>query len=160
MKIKFNNEEIELVKGYLTNGEVNYIVKSVVEIYNQSSDIEGYSYSPLSMMANFYNLLFSVCIKDYNIDNDEDFNKYYNKGIQQALLSKVINAQEAYDLLIETTKNFNSFGYIIENIINAIINKLPDLDNLNNLADKLPDEWKNVFNQYNSIVGKTNEEDE
>ena len=80
MEITVKGNKITLKKDYLTNGEVNYIVGEVLKIYNQEGDIDGYSYSPLAMITNFYALLFSICIDGYDIDNIEDYNKYYNIG--------------------------------------------------------------------------------
>ena len=72
MEITVKNEKIKLKKDYLTNGEVNYIVGEVLKIYDNSGDIEGYDYSPSTMITNFYALLFGFCIEGYNIDSDED----------------------------------------------------------------------------------------
>ena len=85
MEITVKDNKIALKKDYLTNGEVNYIVSEVLKIYNDSGDIEGYDYNPLTMVTNFYALLFGFCIEGYDIDSDEDYNKYYNIGTHNEL---------------------------------------------------------------------------
>ena len=51
MEITVKGNKITLKKNYLTNGEVNYIVGEVLKIYDNSGDIEGYDYSPLTMIT-------------------------------------------------------------------------------------------------------------
>ena len=130
MEITVKNEKIKLKQDYLTNGEVNYIVGEVLKIYNQEGDIDGYSYSPLAMITNFYALLFSICIDGYDIDNIEDYNKYYNIGTHYELLRIVTNADEAYHLMMSLSKQMIS----VENIIDKNLNKLVDT-----ITEKIPD---------------------
>ena len=116
MEITVKGNKITLKKDYLTNGEVNYIVGEVLKIYDNSGDIEGYDYSPLTMITNFYALLFGFCIEGYNIDSDEDYNKYYNIGTHYELLRIVTNADEAYHLMMSLSKQIIS----VENIVDKI----------------------------------------
>ena len=164
MEITVKNEKIKLKKDYLTNGEVNYIVGEVLKIYDNSGDIEGYDYSPLTMITNFYALLFGFCIEGYNIDSDEDYNKYYNIGTHYELLRIVTNADEAYHLMMSLSKQIISVENIVDKnlnkLINMVIERIPDAKAMNKMVNKLPKDWQKVVNQYNEITGKDNKEED
>ncbi len=164
MEITVKNEKIKLKKDYLTNGEVNYIVGEVLKIYDNSGDIEGYDYSPLTMITNFYALLFGFCIEGYNIDSDEDYNKYYNIGAHYELLRIVTNADEAYHLMMSLSKQIISVENIVDKnlnkLINMVIERIPDAKTMNKMVNKLPKDWQKVVNQYNEITGKDNKEED
>ena len=164
MEITVKNEKIKLKKDYLTNGEVNYIVGEVLKIYDNSGDIEGYDYSPLTMITNFYALLFGFCIEGYNIDSDEDYNKYYNIGAHYELLRIVTNADEAYHLMMSLYKQIISVENIVDKnlnkLINMVIERIPDAKTMNKMVNKLPKDWQKVVNQYNEITGKDNKEED
>ena len=166
MEIEVKGNKIELSKSFLTNGEVNYIITEVLKIYNQNDDdIEGLDYSPLAMMTNFYALLFSMCIKDYNLDDIGMYNEYYNMGVQYELLKVITNADEAYHLMMSLSKQMFSVENILDKNLNKLVNliskKIPDKKTLNEMIDKLPDEWKNALGEYNQIMRvKDTKEDE
>ena len=164
MEITVKGNKITLKKDYLTNGEVNYIVGEVLKIYNQEGDIDGYSYSPLAMITNFYALLFSICIDGYDIDNIEDYNKYYNIGTHYELLRIVTNADEAYHLMMSLSKQIISVENIVDKnlnkLINMVIERIPDAKTMNKMVNKLPKDWQKVVNQYNEITGKDNKEED
>lgn len=165
MEITVKGNKITLKKDYLTNGEVTQIVKIALGIYNQPEDIDGYDYSPISMITNFYALLFDFCIEDYDLDKTEDYDKYYNMGAQYELLRVVTNADEAYHLMMSLSKQISSLENIIDknlkNVVEMVSNKLPDAKAMAKMVNKLPKEWQKVVNEYNEIVGKTTiEEDE
>ena len=165
MEITVKGNKITLKKDYLTNGEVNYIVGEVLKIYNQEGDIDGYSYSPLAMITNFYALLFSICIDGYDIDNIEDYNKYYNIGTHYELLRIVTNADEAYHLMMSLSKQIISVENIVDKnlnkLINMVIERIPDAKTMNKMVNKLPDEWKSALGEYNQIMRvKDTKEDE
>ena len=164
MEITVKGNKITLKKDYLTNGEVNYIVSEVLKIYNNSDDIEGYDYSPLTMITTFYALLFGFCIEGYNIDSDEDYNKYYNIGTHYELLRVVTNADEAYHLMMSLSKQITSFENIMDKnlnkLINMVIERIPDAKAMNKMVNKLPKDWQKVVNQYNEITGKDNKEED
>ena len=101
MEIKVKEETIKLKKDFLTNGEVNYIVSEVLKLYNETGDIKDYNFSPLTMIGNFYSLLFEACIEDYDNSTIDDFNHYYSLGVQYKLLMVITNDREAYDLNIK-----------------------------------------------------------
>ena len=159
MEITVKGNKITLKKDYLTNGEVNYIVGEVLKIYNQEGDIDGYSYSPLTMITNFYALLFGFCIEGYNIDSDEDYNKYYNIGTHYELLRIVTNADEAYHLMMSLSKQIISVESIVDKnlnkLINMVIERIPDAKTMNKMVNKLPKDWQKVVDEHNEIVGKT-----
>jgi len=163
MKITVKDKEIELVRDYLTNGEVNYIVSTVLKMYKQSGDIDGYRYSPLTMLTNFYALLFGFCIEGYDIESDDDYNKYYNIGTQYELLKVVTNADEAYHLAMELSNRLNSIENIVDINMNKFVElvstKMTDIGELQDIMNKLPNEWKEVAGQFNKITGNDNKED-
>ena len=47
----------------------------------------------------------------------------------------------------------NSVGTIL-NKIKGFLDNLPEQEKLDELIDKLPEEWKNVKNEYDNIIGK------
>ena len=163
MKITVRDTEINLKKDYLTNSEVNYIVEAVLKLYDKDGDIDQYSFSPLTMITNFYSLLFEVCIEGYNPDDIEDYNKYYNLGVQYELLKVVVNAEEAYHLMMSISKDMSSLEAIINKGINKLLGlldaKMPDAKAMNKMVNKLPKEWKKVVTDYNNIIGKDSKED-
>lgn len=163
MKITVRDTEINLKKDYLTNSEVNYIVEAVLKLYDKDGDIDQYSFSPLTMITNFYSLLFEVCIEDYNPDDIEDYNKYYNLGVQYELLKVVVNAEEAYHLMMSISKDMSSLEAIVNKGINKLLGlldtKMPDAKAMNKMVNKLPKEWKKVVTDYNNIIGKDSKED-
>lgn len=163
MEITVKGNKIKLVKDYLTNGEVNYIVSEVLKIYDNPGDVDGYNYSPLAMLTNFYALLFGFCIEGYEIESSDDYNKYYNIGTQYELLRVVTNAEEAYHLVMSLSKEIVGIENVIErklgHFIDNILEKIPDPKSMNKLANKIPKEWQKVFNEYNAITGNKNEED-
>lgn len=164
MEITVKGNKIKLKKDYLTNGEVNYIVEEVLKIYDNPGDIKGYNYSPLTMITNFYALLFGFCIDGYDIDSDDDYNKYYNIGTHYELLRIVTNADEAYHLMISLSKELISVENIIDrnlnNLVDTILNKIPDAKAMNKMINKLPKEWQSVVSQYNAITGKDNKKED
>ena len=159
MEITVKDNKIALKKDYLTNGEVNYIVSEVLKIYNDSGDIEGYDYNPLAMVTNFYALLFGFCIEGYDIDSNEDYNKYYNIGTHYELLRVVTNADEAYHLMMSLSKQIISVENIVDKnlnkLINMVIERIPDAKTMNKMVNKLPKDWQKVVDEHNEIVGKT-----
>lgn len=163
MKITVRDTEINLKKDYLTNSEVNYIVEAVLKLYDKDGDIDQYSFSPLTMITNFYSLLFEVCIEGYNPDDIEDYNKYYNLGVQYELLKVVVNAEEAYHLMMSISKDMSSLEAIVNKGINKLLGlldtKMPDAKAMNKIVNKLPKEWKKVVTDYNNIIGKDSKED-
>jgi len=163
MELNIKGEKIKLKKDYLTNGEVNYIVSEALNIFMEGDDIKDYDYSPLSMITNFYAMLFELCIEGYNMDSIDDYNKYYNLGAHYELLRVVTNADEAYHLLMSLSKDLRSIENIIDKNIKKLLkmieDKLPDSKAMTKLVNKLPKEWQRVVNDYNSITGKQTEEE-
>lgn len=164
MKITVKNTEVILKKDYLTNGEVNYIVETVLGLYRSDGDIDKYSFSPMTMITNFYSLLFEACIDGYNPDNVDDYNKYYNIGTQYELLKVVTNADEAYHLMMSISKDMASLEAIVDKGISKLLDiinkKIPDAKSMSKMMNKLPKEWKKVVEDYNNITGQSSKEDE
>lgn len=156
--ITVKEKKITLKKDYLTNGEVNYIVGEVLKIYDQSGDIDGYDYSPLAMITNFYALLFAECIEGYDLDDVDMYNEYYNIGTQYELLRVVTNADEAYYLMMSLSKQINSIENTVnrslQKIVGMISDKIPDAKTMTKMVNKLPKEWQKAVDDYNQITGK------
>ena len=116
------------------------------------------------MIRKLYVLIFGFCIEGYNIDSDEDYNKYYNIGTHYELLRVVTNADEAYHLMMSLSKQMISVENIIDKNLNKLVDtiteKIPDAKTMNKMINKLPKEWQNVVNQYNEITGKDNKEED
>lgn len=162
MEIIINEKKIKLKKNYLTNAEVNFIVSEALKTYidKEENDIEGYDYNPLTMITNFYAMLFELCIKDYNLDNIEDYNKYYNDGVHLKLLENIINAKEAYDLMIKLSGEITSLSNIIGRSLKLFIDKIPEKNDFSEILTKLPEEWQKVADEYNNIIGKSEEKED
>lgn len=161
MEIKLKEQNIKLKKDYLTNGEVNYILSEVFKLYDEPGDIDGYAFSPLTMITNFYALLFETCVDGYN-SSVEDYNKYYNIGLHHELLRVVTNADEAYHLMMTISKDISSLENIMNKSMNKLVSliseKIPDAKSLSKMASKLPKDWQKVVSEYNDIVGISKED--
>lgn len=145
--------DITLKKDYLTGGQVGNLVTEAVEIYKNGGLFEDYAFNPVDMEINFYAGLFYLLVPNYNIEDSEQFEELFSKGIHKEILEKVTNAQLAYDLMWKTAKEVgNSIGSILKKIDN-FMNNLPESDKLEALMEKLPKEWENVKNDYHNIIG-------
>lgn len=145
--------DITLKQDYLTGGQVGNLVTEAVEIYKDGGLFEDYAFNPVDMEINFYAGLFYLLIPNYNIEDNEQFEELFSKGIHKEILTKVTNAQLAYDLMWKTAKEVgSSIGSILKKIDN-FINNLPENDKLEELMEKIPKEWENVKNDYNNIIG-------
>lgn len=160
-EITIKEQTIKLKKDYLTNDEVNYMITEALEAYKEPSGIEGYNFNALNMMTNFNALLFSYCIDDYDIGNIDDYNKYYNLGVQTELLMEITNAMEAYNLLNSIAKQMSSISGVIDKGLNSLISvistKMPEREALEKMMKKLPKEFNKALEDYNNIIGNNNE---
>lgn len=160
MEIKIKDNVIKLKKDFLTNVEVNYIIKESLSSYmdSEEEDIEGYLYNPLAMMFTFYLLLFSTCLEDFDSDSLDDYEKYYSMGVQYELLRCVTNADEAYHTLISTSEKISSLENVLYNGINKVIKlleeKMPEKDSMEKMMKKLPKDFTKVIGEYNNIFNK------
>lgn len=146
--------DITLKQDYLTGGQVGNLVTEAVEIYKQGGLFEDYAFNPVDMEINFYAGLFYLLIKDYKIDDNEQFEELFKKGVHKEILEKVTNAQLAYDLMWKTAKEIgNSIGSIL-NKIDTFIGNLPENEKLDELMEKLPAEWQTVKKEYEEITGQ------
>lgn len=146
-------EDITLKKDYLTGGQVGNLVTEAIEIYKNGGLFDDYAFNPVDMEINFYAGLFYLLVPDYNIEDNEQFEELFSKGIHKKILEKVTNAQLAYDLMWKTAKEVgSSIGGILQKIDNFVKN-LPDTNEMGELMEKLPKEWETVKNDYNNIIG-------
>lgn len=146
--------DITLKQDYLTGGQVSNLVAEAVEIYKQGGLFEDYAFNPVDMEINFYAGLFYLLIEDYKIDDNEQFEELFKKGVHKEILEKVTNAQLAYDLMWKTAKEIgNSIGSIL-NKIDTFIGNLPENEKLDELMEKLPAEWQTVKKEYKEITGQ------
>ena len=86
-------------------------------------------------------------------------------GVQYELLKVITNADEAYHLMMSLSKQMFSVENILDKNLNKLVNliskKIPDKKTLNEMIDKLPDEWKSALGEYNQIMRvKDTKEDE
>lgn len=153
-EIKKNGLTIKLKRDYLTAGQVRNLVEQAVEIYKEGGLFEDYAFNPVDMEINFYAGLFYFVVEDYDINDNDRLEELFSAGIHKELLDKIENAQLAYDLMWKTAKEVgNSIGTILNKIKNFLDN-LPEQDKLDELVDKLPEEWKNIKDEYDNIIGK------
>lgn len=153
-EIKKNDLTVKLKRDYLTAGQVSNLVKQAVEIYKDGGLFEDYAFNPVDMEINFYAGLFYFVVEDYDINDNDKLEELFGAGIHKELLDKVENAQLAYDLMWKTANEVgNSVGTIL-NKIKGFLDNLPEQEKLDELVDKLPEEWKNVKNEYDNIIGK------
>lgn len=146
--------DITLKQDYLTGGQVGNLVTEAVEIYKQGGLFEDYAFNPVDMEINFYAGLFYLLIENYKIDDNEQFEELFKKGVHKEILEKVTNAQLAYDLMWKTAKEIgNSIGSIL-NKIDTFIGNLPENEKLDELMEKLPAEWQTVKKEYEEITGQ------
>lgn len=146
--------DITLKQDYLTGGQVGNLVTEAIEIYKQGGLFEDYAFNPVDMEINFYAGLFYLLIEDYKIDDNEQFEELFKKGVHKEILEKVTNAQLAYDLMWKTAKEIgNSIGSIL-NKIDTFIGNLPENEKLDELMEKLPAEWQTVKKEYEEITGQ------
>ena len=146
--------DITLKQDYLTGGQVGNLVAEAVEIYKQGGLFEDYAFNPVDMEINFYAGLFYLLIEGYKIDDNEQFEELFKKGVHKEILEKVTNAQLAYDLMWKTAKEIgNSIGSILKKI-DTFIGNLPENEKLDELMEKLPEEWQTVKKEYEEITGK------
>lgn len=153
-EIKKNDLTVKLKRDYLTAGQVSNLVQQAVEIYKDGGLFEDYAFNPVDMEINFYAGLFYFVVEDYDINDNDKLEELFGAGIHKELLDKVENAQLAYDLMWKTANEVgNSVGTIL-NKIKGFLDNLPEQEKLDELIDKLPEEWKNVKNEYDNIIGK------
>lgn len=153
-EIKKNDLTVKLKRNYLTAGQVSNLVQQAVEIYKEGGLFEDYAFNPVDMEINFYAGLFYFVVEDYDINDNDRLEELFSAGIHKELLDKIENAQLAYDLMWKTAKEVgNSIGTILNKIKNFLDN-LPEQDKLDELVDKLPEEWKNIKDEYDNIIGK------
>ena len=83
----------------------------------------------------------------------EQFEELFSHGVHENLLHDIKNAQLAYDLMWKTANEVsNSIGSILYKI-KGFLDNLPEQEDLNKLMEKLPEEWKEVKEKYDDIVG-------
>lgn len=153
-KIEYNEYKFELKRGALTAGQVSNLVEESIRIYMNGGMLDGYSFNPVDMEINFYAGLFYLTVEGFEIDDNDKFEELFSNGVHNYILNDVCNAKLAYDLMWKTAKEVNSsVGYILNKIKNFLDN-LPEQEKLDELADKLPEEWKSVKNEYDNIIGK------
>ena len=107
MITNINGLDVKIIKEVLTNVEVDYIVKTVVDIYFEKEDFENIPYSPLTARTNFYSLLFQLCVEDYDGEDIKKYNELYEHDVQGYILSEIRNASEAKKLIEELQLVYN-----------------------------------------------------
>lgn len=153
-EIKKNGLTVKLKRDYLTAGQVSNLVEQAVSIYKEGGLFEDYAFNPVDMEINFYAGLFYFVVEDYDINDNNRLEELFSAGVHKELLDKIENAQLAYDLMWKTAKEIgNSVGSILNRIKNFLDN-LPEQEDLEKLAQSLPEDWKNITKEYNNIMNK------
>lgn len=162
-KINYNGYDFEIKQEYLTGGQVTNLVTEAIKIYKNGGFLDDYAFNPVDMEINFYAGLFYLTIEDYDINSTEQFEELFSHNVHKYLLESITNAQLAYDLMWKTSREIgNSIGSLLYKI-STFLDNLPEQEDLNKLMDKLPEEWKNVKEQYDDIMkidDKNNKEGE
>lgn len=157
-KVELNGYNFELKENYLTAAQVSTLVKEVINIYKDGEYFEDYQFNPIDMEINFYASLFYYLVDGYDTDDNDKFEELFSHGVHRYLLDEIENAQLAYDLMWKTANEIsNSLGILIRKVT-QLLDNLPNEESLKELTDKLPDEWKTVKSEYDSIVGKKTDE--
>ena len=162
MITNINGLDVKIIKKVLTNVEVDYIVKTVVDIYFEKEDFENIPYSPLTARTNFYSLLFQLCVEDYDGEDIKKYNELYEHDVQGYILSKIRNASEAKKLIEESIKLATSISGVIEKYLSKFMdlmtqNTLSSSD-INKALNQLPADWKKVYGEFMQITGQTSKE--
>ncbi len=152
-KVNYNGYGYTTKRDALTGGQVSNLVSEAIKIYMGGGLIDDYAFNPVDMEINFYAGLFYLTIENYEIDNNEQFEELFSHGVHENLLHDIKNAQLAYDLMWKTANEVsNSIGSILYKI-KRFLDNLPEQEDLNKLMEKLPEEWKEVKEKYDDIVG-------
>lgn len=153
MKIEKNGIEVTLKQNYLSAGQISNLMREAIKIYEDGEFLDNYGFNPIDMEINFYAGLFYYTIENYDLNDNEKFDELFNAGIHDELLEKVANAKMAYNLMWKTAKEIGNPMNFILNMIGGFLGNLPENEDLVALADKLPDEWKQVKTEYDEIIG-------
>ena len=136
----------ELKKDYLTREESNaIIINSMKKFFNSETNvIEGLNFEYLSLEERFFDSLGLLCIKDYN-DKLKEY--IYNEGKEEELLCSIKNAEDTYEMLYLIADKASS----LENLLSDFLKKLPNMDDLKNIDDLIP-QIKDAFDKYDKIT--------
>ncbi len=131
--------------------ETKILVKVSIQEFCNKGIIEELNYDYIGMEEAFFNALCITCIENYDENMREEL---YNKGLFMELVDYITNARYAYNLVHTISDKVFSINNSIDNFLNKLIDKIPEMDNLNEIIGNLPDEFKEVFSQYRSIIDK------
>lgn len=146
------NGDVKFKKTYLTGAEVSTLVREAVNIYRQGGLYEDYDYNPIDMEINFYVGLFYYVIDNFDIENEEQFEELFSSGVHEDILKEVKNAKLAYDLMWKLAKEISGSVNIISNKINNFIKNMPEMDEMQEVLKKLPEQWNSVKGEYDNIM--------
>ena len=146
------NGDVKFKKTYLTGAEVSTLVREAVNIYRQGGLYEDYDYNPIDMEINFYVGLFYYVVDNFDIESEEQFEELFSSGVHEDILKEVKNAKLAYDLMWKLAKEISGSVNIISNKINNFIKNMPEMDEMQEVLKKLPEQWNSVKGEYDNIM--------
>ena len=146
------NGDVKFKKTYLTGAEVSTLVREAVNIYRQGGLYEDYDYNPIDMEINFYVGLFYYVVDNFDIESEEQFEELFSSGVHEDILKEVRNAKLAYDLMWKLAKEISGSVNIISNKINNFIKNMPEMDEMQEVLKKLPEQWNSVKGEYDNIM--------
>lgn len=151
-EIKNDNLTIKLKKDFLTRSESGAIIETCVENLKENpGNIEGLMYDYLGVEEYFINCLGLICIEDFTDDLKEQI---YNNGLEDEVIYEITNAEKT----LSNLWNVLDLMYSNENILNSnlkkLIDKLPDKIEMDEILDKLPQEWREVVGEFKNITGQ------
>ena len=70
----------------------------------------------------------------------------------EELILEIKNAKIAYNIANQNIDRYFNLSNILSQILNDIVNKIPDEGKLQELVKDLPENWNKVFEEYQSII--------
>lgn len=147
------------VKDYLDNSDFRAIIKDSIECFVKGQfindkerlgdDIEGYIGNPACFYDEFCRALGALCIEDFNNDLHE---KIFELGMYETLISEIKNARIAYNIANQNIDRYFTLSNTLSQVLNNIVNRIPDEGKLQELVKDLPENWNKVFEEYQSII--------
>ena len=147
------------IKDYLDSSEFRAIIKDSMDCFIKGqyiSDeerlgdmIEGYIGNPACFYDEFCRALGDLCIEGFENDLHE---KIFNLGMYEELILEIKNAKIAYNIANQNIDRYFNLSNILSQILNDIVNKIPDEGKLQELVKDLPENWNKVFEEYQSII--------
>ncbi len=152
-EIVIDDIKITLKQDYITRSDAEALIVVALEHFNKPALQINYKYNYIDMDNTFIDGLCGLCVEGYN---DELRDEYDKAGILSQIIFYIKNADEAYDKLYLIADKMSSIDNVLENLLVSISEKLPKLEDLQDLSEKIPSEFKDAVEKYNSITHNDN----